>query len=93
MKVDTESQASTKSSNTSSIVSVLSAFSENSSIPFYNWMIAIFVLAFAIIILGTVISYLTFGLPWNNAQANYNPIVNVLSVMDVRSYTIQTISF
>jgi hypothetical protein len=51
---------------------------------------------FALIMIGSIVAnsigYSQLGLQWDNTQQIKNPIINILSVMDVRSFMITTIS-
>lgn len=91
-KTDIDSQASTSSSRKSSVVNVLMSFSENNFIPFYGYIM----LVFSIILIGALtansIGYSQLALPWNNSIKEKNPIINILSIMDIRSLMIETVS-
>jgi hypothetical protein len=91
-KTDIDSQSSTSSSRKSSVVNVLSSFSENYFIPFYGYIMGIFALILVIGIVANTITYTKLGLSWDNSIAIKNPIVNILSTMDIRGYMIKTIN-
>ena len=56
-KTDIDSQSSTNSSRKSSVVNVLMSFSENYFIPFYGYIMAVFVLILIASITGNSIGY------------------------------------
>lgn len=66
------------------------SFSGNYFIPFYNYIIVIFVLVMVISIVGATIGYFYLGLSWSNSHKKYNPIVNMLNTMDLRSTIMYT---
>jgi hypothetical protein len=51
---------------------------------------------FALIVIASIaansIGYSQLGLAWNNTERTKNPIINVISIMDIRSSIIYTIN-
>ncbi len=91
-KTDINSQASTTSSKKSSVVNVLMSFSENYFIPFYGYIMAVFLLILIGSIVANGIAYSKLGLEWDNTQRVKNPIINIISVMDIRAFMIFSIN-
>jgi hypothetical protein len=91
-KTDVDSQGSTNSSRKSSVVNVLMSFSENYFIPFYGYIMGMF----ALIVIGSIVTnsigYSQLGLAWDNNSMIKNPIINILSVMDIRAQIIHAIN-
>lgn len=90
-KTDISSQSSTNSSRKSSVVNVLMSFSENYFIPFYAYIMGVFGVILLLAIVANSVAFTQLGLGWDNSVAIKNPIINVISLMDMRSLMLDTV--
>jgi hypothetical protein len=91
-KKELDSQASSNSSRKSSVVNVLMSFSDNYFIPFYGYIMGLFLAVLILAIVGNSVSFMEMNLGWDNSVALKNPLVNVMDMMSLRQLVIKTMN-
>lgn len=67
------------------------SFSENYFIPFYGYIMGVFGLVLIGAIVANSIGLKELGLGWDNSVSMKNPIINLYSLMNMRSMIIDTV--
>jgi len=78
---DNKSTSTSKSSN--SAINTISAFSENSSVPIYVYILITFFIVLAICMSANLVAYLTTGLSWDNSIPDRNPINDTINLQKI----------
>lgn len=68
------------------------SFSENYFIPFYGYIMGVFGLVMICAIVVDSIGLTQLGLGWDNSVQMKNPIINLVSLMNMRNMIIDTVS-
>ncbi len=89
---DIDSQASSTRSVTS-VVSVLTAFSEINSVPLYKYLQITFVVVIGICTATCAVSYVISNHSWDNTTPDNNPVWDISSFLALREQCIKTFNY